>query len=188
MSPADSENPNPSTSADELLVVRCQLGESAAFEDLISRWHRPLWQYIRRMTGRDADAQDVLQDVWLRVIRGMAGLRDGSRAGGWLFGIARRVLMDRLRRQYAMPEVRNIDHEDVIEPEPDNRENDLEALDAVLEALPLLEREVLTLFYLRDLSLSDIADALSIPTGTVKSRLFRARRMARAAMREEVQS
>jgi hypothetical protein len=47
----------PSRAADELLVVRCQLGEPDAFDALIDRWHGPLWQYIRRMTGRDEEAQ-----------------------------------------------------------------------------------------------------------------------------------
>jgi RNA polymerase sigma-70 factor (ECF subfamily) len=65
------------------------------------------------------------------------------------------------------------------DPAPDDRESDLQALEAALEAMPLTEREVLTLFYLRDLSLAELADALSIPVGTVKSRLFRARQMLR---------
>lgn len=174
--------------ADELVVVRCQLGEPDAFDDLVVRWHAPLWLYIRRMSGRDQEAQDILQDVWLRVIRGIARVRDGSRLRGWLFGIARRVLMDRLRQQYAVPPFSEVDTEDLAaEPDPPDGDADLEALDAALESLPLIEREVLTLFYLRDLSLAEIADALDIPVGTVKSRLFRARRMARAALQKEAE-
>jgi RNA polymerase sigma factor (sigma-70 family) len=189
MSQFQSDNPRVSRSADELLVVRCQLGEPDAFDDLVARWHAPLWLYIRRMSGRDQEAQDILQDVWLRVIRGIARLRDGSRLRGWLFGIARRVLMDRLRRQYAMPPAIEVDIEDLAaESDSPDRDVDLEALDAALETLPLIEREVLTLFYLRDLSLGEIADALEIPVGTVKSRLFRARRITRAAMQKEAES
>jgi RNA polymerase sigma factor (sigma-70 family) len=74
------------------------------------------------------------------------------------------------------------------EPEPSDREASFEALDAAIETLPVIEREVLTLFYLRDLSLAEIADALSVPVGTVKSRLFRARRMARTVMQKEAES
>jgi RNA polymerase sigma-70 factor (ECF subfamily) len=173
----------PSRAADELLVVRCQLGEPEAFDLLIHRWHGPLWVYIRRMTGRDEDAQDVLQDVWLRTIRGIPRLRDGSRLRGWLFGIARRALMDRLRRQYATPPTSDLDGQDLpSEPEPIDRESDLAALEAALDTLPLPERELLTLFYLRDLSLAELADTLSVPVGTVKSRLFRARQMVRTIM------
>jgi RNA polymerase sigma-70 factor (ECF subfamily) len=175
----------PSRAADELLVVRCQLGDRDAFDALIARWHPPVWQYVRRMTGGDQDAQDVVQDVWLRVFRGIARLRDGSRLRGWLFGIARRVLMDRLRREYAAPAVSDLDPGDLLaEPEPVDNEADLAALDAALDALPALERDVLTLFYLRDLSLADIAEVSSIPIGTVKSRLFRARTLLRTALAE----
>jgi RNA polymerase sigma-70 factor (ECF subfamily) len=68
--------------------------------------------------------------------------------------------------------------------DPIDREADLASLDTALAALPTIEREVLALFYLRDLSLAELADALAIPVGTVKSRLFRARRMLRATMDE----
>ena len=85
---------------DELLTIRCQLGEAAGFEDLIARWHGPLWAFVRRLTGDGDAARETLQDVWLRVIRGIPRLRDGSKLRAWLFGIARRTLMDRLRDQY----------------------------------------------------------------------------------------
>ena len=187
-------NPNPTDSAngrtaDELLVVRCQLGEPEAFDALIARWHRPLWQYIRRMSGRDDEARDLLQEVWMRVIRGIARLRDGSRLRAWLFGIARRTLMDRLRREYAALPIGDVDvGELAAEVEPIDNESDLASLDAALETLPTVEREVLTLFYLRDLSLAELADTLNVPVGTVKSRLFRARNLLRAAMHERCDS
>jgi RNA polymerase sigma factor (sigma-70 family) len=178
-----SEPDAPNRAADELLVVRCQLGEPDAFDALIARWHQPLWIYIRRMTGHDEDARDILQDVWLRVIRGLPRLRDGSRLRGWLFGISRRALMDRLRRRYSLPPPSPLDGEDLpSDPDPIDREADLAALEAALETMPLIEREVLTLFYLHDLSLLELAEALSIPVGTVKSRLFRARQMLRTKL------
>ena len=77
---------------DELLVVRCQLGDRAAFDDLTRRWHPSLWKYIRRVAGNDDAAKDMVQDVWLRVLRGIGRVRDGSRLRPWLFGIARRVM------------------------------------------------------------------------------------------------
>lgn len=181
LNPDDSQN----RTADDLLVVRCQLGEAGAFEELIARWHRPLWSYIRRMTGRDDEAQDLLQEVWLRVLRGIPRLRDGSRWRGWLFGIARRALMDRLRREYAAPVFSDVgDGEVAADADSSDHEADLASLDTGLEALPAVEREILTLFYLRDLSLAELAETLSVPVGTVKSRLFRARRMLRATLHE----
>jgi RNA polymerase sigma factor (sigma-70 family) len=171
---------------DELLAIRCQLGDPAAFDDLIARWHAPLWGFVRRLTGDDEAAREILQDVWIRVIRGIPHLRDGSKLRAWLFGIARRTLMDRLRAQYARARTETLDIEiDEIATEPAVDEmDDVEALERALKQLPVLEREAITLFYLQELSLNEIADALTIPVGTVKSRLFRGRRLLRQRITE----
>jgi DNA-directed RNA polymerase specialized sigma24 family protein len=79
---------------DELLAIRCQRSEPGAFDDLIARWHGPLWAFVRRLAGGDDAARDIFQDVWLRVIRGIPRLRDGTKLKAWLFGIARRTVMD----------------------------------------------------------------------------------------------
>jgi RNA polymerase sigma-70 factor (ECF subfamily) len=101
---------------DEWLVVRCQLGERPAFDELIHRWHEPLWQYLRRVTADDEAARDVAQDVWLRVLRGIGRLRDGSKLRPCLFGIARRAAMDRLREQYASRIVDEVDVTAIVAP------------------------------------------------------------------------
>jgi RNA polymerase sigma-70 factor (ECF subfamily) len=168
---------------DELLAIRCQMGEAAGFDDLIARWHGPLWTYVRRLVGEDDTAREVVQNVWVRVIRGIAGLRDGSKLRSWLFGIARRTLMDRLRERYAKPADPDIDINEIPADAWTNEPHeDLAALDYSLARLPIVEREVLTLFYLEELSLSEVADALKVPIGTIKSRLFRARQMLRQDM------
>jgi RNA polymerase sigma-70 factor (ECF subfamily) len=176
-----SENPDVrGRKEDEWLVVRCQLGDRPAFDELIDRWNGPVWKYVRRVTGEDDAAQEIMQDLWLRVLRGIHRLRDGSTLRPWLFGIARNVLMDRLRRKYAAPAVSDVDVESLAD---DNNstllEEDLAAMERELSRLPVIEREVLTLFYLRELSIPDVAAVLDVPAGTVKSRLFRARRLLR---------
>jgi len=166
-------------SADEWLAIRCQLGEPEAFDALVERWHTPLCAYARRVTASDDAASDVVQDVWLRIVRGISRLRDPARLRPWIFGIARRVLMDRLRDKYAAPVLVDI-ADDHPAAEPDlEREADLAALAAALDGLPLIERDVLALFYLEELTLDELSDVLAIPIGTVKSRLFRARRLLR---------
>jgi RNA polymerase sigma factor (sigma-70 family) len=168
---------------DELLVIRCQLGERAAFDELTERWHPPLWKYLRRVTGTDDAAKDVAQDVWLRVLRGIARLRDGSRLRPWLFGIARRALMDRLRQQYAGLVDSDIDVAELAADQTtDSPEQEIADMEHELERLPVTEREVLTLFYLRELSLAEVAEVIGVPVGTVKSRMFRARRLLRQAL------
>jgi RNA polymerase sigma factor (sigma-70 family) len=169
--------------ADELLAIRCAMGEREAFDELIDRWHEPVWRYLRRMSGSDDSAADLSQDTWLRVLRGIASLRDPARVRPWLFGIARRVAIDRLRRQYARPLDDEAELEDLPAAETDaGLESDLAALESGVASLPLRERETLALFHLRELSIEEIAGLLQVPAGTVKSRLFRARRMLRQQM------
>ena len=177
---SDPSQSDDSRCRDELLAVRCQLGEPEAFDDLIARWHGPLWSFVRRLTGDDDLAHDTLQDMWLRVLRGIASLRDGARLRAWLFGIARRAVMDRMRQKYRDACLVDDDVDAMAaadESWPSQR--DLEALQDRLTRLPIAERELLTLFYLRELSLAELAEVLAIPIGTVKSRLFRARALLR---------
>jgi RNA polymerase sigma factor (sigma-70 family) len=179
---ADDDDAGRRALEDEWIAVRCQLGERAAFDELIHRWHGPIWQYVRRLSDDDDAAQDIAQDIWLRVLRGIGGLRDPAKLRAWLFGIAHRTWIDALRRKYAVV-VTDIDEVDQHElPDPmatDELEQELTAVEQELSRLPAIEREALTLFYLRELSLHEIAQALDIPVGTVKSRLHRARRMLR---------
>jgi RNA polymerase sigma factor (sigma-70 family) len=175
-----STETSPQTVADELLAIRCALGERDAFDALIARWHEPIWRYLRRLTNSDDAAADLSQDTWLKVLRGIASLREPGSLRPWLFGIARRVAMDRLRRQYTQA----VDADAVLEELPApivdvDLDSDLTSLEAGMSALPLRERETLALFYLRELSIEQIAGLLDVPAGTVKSRLFRARQLLR---------
>ncbi|HUQ11295.1 MAG TPA: sigma-70 family RNA polymerase sigma factor [Steroidobacteraceae bacterium] len=171
---------SPEVRADELLAIRCQLGERDAFDALIARWHEPIWRYLRRLTDSDDAAADLAQDTWLKVLRGIATLREPASLRAWLFGIARRVAMDRLRRQYARPLENDAMIEDIPAQAADaDLERDLAALDTGVDSLPLRERETVSLFYLRELTIEQIAGLLGVPAGTVKSRLFRARNLLR---------
>jgi RNA polymerase sigma-70 factor (ECF subfamily) len=161
---------------DELLVVRCQLGERAAFAELLRAWHEPVRAYVRRMLP-SADADDVAQEVWLAVLRGLPRLRQPDRFAPWLFTIARRAVLNRLRAEYARAEI--ADDTEPTEPDASDLVLDRAAVVAGLAGLPTREREVLILFYLQDLSLENCAEICAVPVGTVKSRLSRARRMLR---------
>ena len=78
------------------------LGE--AFAELVRAWHTPIWTYVRRMVG-PAEAEDVVQEVWLAVVRGLPRLRQPARFTPWLFTIARRAVTNRLREEYARLEM-----------------------------------------------------------------------------------
>ncbi len=161
--------------SDELLVIRCQLGEREAFTELVQGWHPRVERYVGRMLGGPDD--DVVQEIWLAVVKGLPRLRRPDRFAPWFFTVARRAVMNRLREAYTRPEPAPIDDargddaaEGVI-----NRET----LAGALAALPAREREVLLLFYLEDLPLEACAQICAVPVGTVKSRLNRARRLLR---------
>lgn len=183
---------------DELLVVRCQLGEREAFGELVDRWHAPLWRYLRHMAGSAHTADDLAQEVWVAAVRGLPRLRDPARFAAWLFTIARRALADHLRHVYAAPRAPLPREEDIsgdisgditrdIAEDGDGRlEEVLDRMEvrAGLDGLPPPEREVLILFHLEDLSLATCSAVLGVPVGTVKSRLVRARRMLRTTLTE----
>jgi RNA polymerase sigma factor (sigma-70 family) len=165
---------------DELLVVRAQLGERDAFAGLVREWHEPVHAFVRRMIGTGS-ADDVAQEVWLAVVRGLPRLREPARFAPWLFSIARRAVTNRLRAEYARPAA------PVEEPEPDigNAVVDRAVVAAGLAGVPVLERELLILFYLQDLSVETCAEICGVPVGTVKSRLSRGRRLLRTSLIEK---
>jgi RNA polymerase sigma factor (sigma-70 family) len=162
----------------ELLVIRCQLGEREAFDELVNRWHLPIWRYVRRLVSRDEDAEEVTQEAWLRILRGILALKDPMRLPAWIFTIARRAVMDRLRVRYAQASFVPLEEEgsDLFgTEEPDLGWMDEEILEQALLELSPMEREVLVLFHLQELTLREVAEVLGIPSGTVKSRLSRSR-------------
>lgn len=172
---------------DELLAIRCQLAEPEALDELVVRWHPALQRYVRGLLPTDDQAGDVLQDVWIGVLRGLARLREPAALVPWMFGIARRTVMTRLRVKYATAEVPIADL-DVPSTEAQDAEWDREvewaSVEQALTRMPVVERDVLVLFHLQELSLRDLAQVLDVPEGTVKSRLHRARKQMRALMTE----
>jgi RNA polymerase sigma-70 factor (ECF subfamily) len=178
-----NDNRNEQARRDELLAIRCQLGERAAFDELIERYAGRLRGFVRRVANSESEADDLVQDTWLRVLRGMPGLREPARLRSWLFGIAHRVLIDRLRLRYAEPAHAPIE---VLVDEADLQDEHLrqDQVEHGLAALAPPEREAVVLFYLEQLSLAEMAEVTAVPVGTVKSRLHRARTRLRAVLEQ----
>ncbi|KRC81644.1 RNA polymerase sigma factor [Sphingomonas sp. Root241] len=169
---------------DELLVTRCQLGERRAFDELAVRWAASVAGYARHVSEDGDAAAELTQDIWLRVLRGIDRLHDPARFRSWLFGIAHRAFIDTLRSRYrAFPSTAD-DADHLAEDEPPD--HDHEAMERGLARLPPVEREVLSLFYLQELTIEETAGALSVPSGTIKSRLHRARRLLRLELEKEI--
>lgn len=170
----------------ELLVLRCKRGEGRAFEELIRQYEERLFYFLRRLVATEEDAWDTLQQTWLRVFRGIRTLESPDRLTVWLYRIARCAALDH-RRQRDRRTLPLDDQADVAElaaeADPEDFE-DHEHLHAALGRISLAHREVLTLHFLESFSIEQLAEVLAIPPGTVKSRLFHARRALRTALEQ----
>lgn len=168
----------------ESIVVRCQLGQSDAWEELVCMWHPKLWRFISRMLPDIESAEDTLQNVWLRVIRSLIRLREPKRLNAWIYQIARAAVADRLRKQYRQPPIESLVEPAMVDEGLEQFEQ-TELIANSLSSLHPADREVVVLYYLEDLSLGEVAEACGIPNGTVKSRLHRARTIMRKAIEKE---
>jgi RNA polymerase sigma-70 factor (ECF subfamily) len=164
-----------------LLVVRCQRGDHQAFEALVRLWENSLFYYIRRLAATEADAWELLQETWLKLFRSMDQLRDPQALPAFLYRIARNAALGRLRRRGM--KIVETDASEVLDESAANDISNFDHAEEVhraLDQLPLLQREALTLYFLEDLSLDEMATLLGVPIGTVKSRLH----YAKLAMRK----
>lgn len=166
---------------ERVLVLRCQAGDEAAFEELVGKYSPRLRYYLRKML-RDGDrAEDVLQDVWLQVLRGLARLADPGAFPAWLYRIARdRVYRELRQRRRPLRLVEEMDF--AAETGDDLRLEDAEYIHAALDRLAPEHREVLVLRFLEDMTYEDIAGVTGCPVGTVRSRIHYAKRALRSAL------
>jgi RNA polymerase sigma-70 factor (ECF subfamily) len=164
-------------------VVRFQRGDPAAFEAIVGIWEQRLFYYIRRLVSSEADAWELLQETWLNVFRSLRSLREPRTLPAFLYTTARNTSISRLRRRDVIVEpLTEHSHCDHSTGDTQDLLENAEMVHHALDQLPLAHREVLTLYFLEDLSLDDISQLLAVPLGTVKSRLH----YAKAAMRKIV--
>jgi RNA polymerase sigma factor (sigma-70 family) len=155
----------------ELLVVRCQRGDAAAFSSLVAMWERPLFYYLRRLAPSEAETWDILQETWLKTFRSLSSLRDPRALPAFLYKTARNAAVSRLRLRQREEELTS-PAECVASPADEvTAFENAEQVHHALDQLPIAQREALTLYFLQDLSLDEIATVLGVPLGTVKSRL-----------------
>jgi RNA polymerase sigma-70 factor (ECF subfamily) len=151
-----------------------------------------LYSYALILTPNHAEAEDLVQETYLRAIQAMGRLRSGSNLKGWLFTILRNVWFNQLRKWRNGPPMIGIELEDVIadsiaEPSKDShdlyvRKVEAEQVRAAIQELPLDFREILLLREYEELSYREIASVLGCPVGTVMSRLGRARAKLRTLL------
>jgi RNA polymerase sigma-70 factor (ECF subfamily) len=175
---------------DSTVVERCLSGDDAAWEELVRLHSRRVYGLCYRFTGKDSEAQDLTQEVFLRVYRTLSSFRstEGSFTT-WLARLSRNLLIDHYRRtrneritdsiEEQLPGVEGRTEEKFKSPSrPDSAVAGREASELLQSALGKLSPELRETIILRDLQemeYREIADVLAIPEGTVKSRLNRGR-------------
>ncbi len=172
---------------DELLVIRCQDGEADALDELIVRWQVRLHAHAWSLT-RDADAAaDASQEAWLAIARGVRRLSDPTYFGPWAYRIVTHKCADWTRAQQRRRAlVKGARDERPARPEAEpHHDDDATCLRDALGCLQPDSRGILSMYYLGQMNVNQIAMALDIPAGTVKSRLYHAREALKAAFERQ---
>jgi RNA polymerase sigma-70 factor (ECF subfamily) len=160
---------------EQLLLLRCQMGDKDAFAELIERYERPLRYFINRLLDNSELTEDIFQDTWLTVIRKIHGLREIDSFPAWLYRIARNKVYQQLRKRKTVAELdENIAVENHAE-DDDFSVEDATRIHKGLKELPPEFREVLMLRFLEQMSYEQISQVLNCKLGTVRSRLHYAK-------------
>jgi len=167
----------------QTVVRRCQRGERAAFEELFRQFQPGLRYYIRRLDCTGDCVDDTLQEVWIKVIRGIGSLRDRKAFVAWLYRIARNEVYGRSRVPDPFIELTGEHLELPADAtEPVFCAEDVGRLHQELSRLKPHHREVLTLWFLEGLPQDQIAQVLGVRANTVRTRIYYAKQALRRQM------
>src|SRR5882757_6853729 len=169
--------------SEQELVERCRRGEESAFQELIDRYKDLVFALIASTTLDRARAEDLAQDVFLRIHRGLPYFRGEARLSTWIYRIVVNVCVQSPSR--VAPSI-SLDDErtrEAVKPSaPDRQFSDFELrdrLDKAIARLPDNQRLLVAAHYLQGVQYGDLAEAFSLPLGTVKTQLYRAKRQLR---------
>ena len=153
-----------------------------------------LYSYAMVLTRNHAEAEDLVQETYVRALKAMGRLRAGSNMKGWLFTILRNVWLNQLRKRRNGPQMIVIEVGDdvansIVEPSKDSYDlyvskTETERVRASIQELPIEFREIILLREYEDLSYQEVASVLGCPVGTVMSRLARARTKLRTLLQQ----
>lgn len=168
---------------DEYWVVSAQAGDREAWNRLAQRWEARLVAHARRLLDDPDAAQDAAQNAWGEIVRGIGGLQDARAFPAWAYRITSRACAHRIRDAV---QARALKQAYASEPlahmaEPDEP-SAMAALQAAIRQLPGGERAAIALYYFEELRVAEVAVALDVPVGTVKTRLMHARRKLRVIL------
>lgn len=170
---------------DEYLVLTAQAGSRVALDELARRWTPRLLRHAQHLLGSTDQAGDAVQETWLAVVRGLRRLEDPARFPGWIYAIATRKCADAIRKNVRLRSFREGAKDDPTNAGAPHNADDSLDMRGALARLPSDQGVVAAMFYGADLSVEEIAGALAIPAGTVKSRLHHAREALKTMLGKE---
>jgi RNA polymerase sigma-70 factor (ECF subfamily) len=170
------------------VLRKAQRGDERAFQSLVVAYETPVFNYVLRMVNDRALAEDLTQEIFIRVYQGLAGFSLRCRFTTWLFQVAKNRVLDELRALERKPQSHvNLDDLpplEVVDAPPER----VEAVDAVWRAVAALNPDLKMALLLRDivgLAYTEIADSLEITLATVKWRIFKAREEVQLSLARE---
>ena len=175
-------------SAERALVERCRSGSDAAFCELVDSYKKLIYGVILRTVTDRSRADDLAQEVFLRAYRGLSTFRGESSIATWLFRITRNVCVEVRDRRRFERSLDVVDHDGrlLLDPGATDRAFAVmelhDRLDKALAQLPAAARFLVSAHYLGGQKYEDLAQALDLPVGTVKTHLYRAKRRLRALL------
>jgi len=159
-----------------LLVIRCQVGDRAAFEELVGLCQPRLRGFLHKLLPGGDRVDDVAQEVWLDVFRDLASLRDPEAFLPWFYRIAHNRAFRLLRSERRpMESIEEVNPADGGEDQPEFTPDDARAVHAALDQLPVEQREALMLRFMENMSYEQIAVVAGCNVGTVRSRIHYAK-------------
>jgi RNA polymerase sigma-70 factor (ECF subfamily) len=172
------------------LVERCRRGEEAAFQELIDQYKNLVFALITRSGVDRSNAEDLAQEVFVRIHRGLAYFRGEARLSTWIYRIVANVCSQRGPRRdraLSLDEDRRRDSIGPSAADPQFAELELrDRLEKAIARLPDTQRILIAGHYLQGVQYEDLAEAFNLPLGTVKTHLYRAKRELRRLLETEL--
>jgi RNA polymerase sigma-70 factor (ECF subfamily) len=179
-----------SDSTEATLIERCRQGDETAFRDLVERYKNLVFGLVARSAADPSHVEDLAQEVFLRMHRGLPYFRGDAKLTTWIYRIVLNLLSLEAGKRRAAREVALDDTVPAHEPRIfDRAASDLELrdrLEKALARLPANYRLLVAAHYLHDVKYEDLAEALDIPVGTVKTHLHRAKKHLRALLETDL--
>jgi RNA polymerase sigma-70 factor (ECF subfamily) len=167
------------TNEEQILIQNVQRGEIAAFQELVEKYKQKVFYMALDMTGNHHDAEDLSQEVFMKVFTAIKDFRGEAKLSSWLYRIAMNTCIDKTRRKHL--KLVDIDEKVYEQATPGKNPEQLlqdratqDQIQQALQKLPPRQRSIFVMRHYNELMLKEIAEALGISEGTVKAQLFRA--------------